>query len=124
MGKTCSFQNQYCLHGIMSSTSSNNPSPIHSIHLYLYDYTFFMFSLTIPHLSHVVSVETPQKFSELHRIGPQYLLDRKNLSLHLRRLFLMNQLAPETSGNRPVHCEHRSQILMQFPFEKVKVNWV
>lgn len=61
----------------MSSTSSNNPSPIHSIHLYLYDYTFFMFSLTIPHLSHVVSVDTPQKFSELHRIGSQYLLDRK-----------------------------------------------
>ena len=124
MGKTCSFQNQYCLYGIISSSSSNNPSPIHSIHSHLYNYTFFMFSLTIPHLSHVVSVETPQKFSELQRIGPQYLLDQKNLSLHLRRLFLMNQLAPETSGNRPVHCEHRFQIFIQFPFEDVKVNWI
>lgn len=36
----------------------------------------------------------------------------------------MNQLAPETSGNRPVNCEHRPQIFIQFPFEKVKVNWV
>lgn len=86
MGTTCLFWSQICPRGMMPSFSSNNPSLIHSSHTCMID-TFFMFSLTIPHLSHIASEETLQKFSELHRIVPQCLLDRK-ISLHLGRMVL------------------------------------
>lgn len=51
----CLFWNQICPTEMKFSFSSNNPKPIHSSHTYLIR-TFLIFSLTTPHLCHMLFV--------------------------------------------------------------------